>query len=366
MSLVETLLWLCSIDSPTGEEGPLCDAIEARLRERIGGTAVRRHANSLVVPIAEARGGSNVVLAGHLDTVRTDQDGRPRLEGDRVYGRGASDMKAGLALMLELADAPRAAPSRAGLTLVLYAGEEGGWGGNELEVVLDRDDAVRSADFALCLEPSDNELQLGCAGSLHADVVFSGRSAHSARPWQGENAIHRAGPVLCDLGALAPKWTEVEGLRYATVTSATTARGGAGRNVVPAELVLNLNHRFAPGVTVEQAVRELERIVGGRAEVRVVDAAPSAMPHRSHPLVAVLEASGVRGVGPKQAWTDVARFEARGIPAANFGPGVQAQAHQRNEWASAAGIEEGMRILRTWIARVDEPSLAVTPELPAR
>lgn len=342
-TLADRLIWLCSIPSPTGEEQALSEAVAARLASERPGLVVRRHGRSLVVPLGAEE--DAVVLAGHLDTVSVEQDGPVRREGDRVFGRGASDMKAGLAMMMHLSASGVSLP----VTLVFYAGEEGPYAGNELGRVLRDDGGLKKASFAVCLEPSDNELQLGCCGTLHARVTFRGRASHSARPWQGENAIHKAGSLLGELAMREPRWVEIDELRYATVTSATLARGGTGRNVVPEELELNLNHRFAPGTSLEQAREEVLSLVAGRAEVEFVDEAPSALPRRGHPVLAELESSGVAGVSAKQAWTDVARFAEHGIAAANFGPGVAAQAHQRGEWASVDSLEEGWEILCRWL-----------------
>lgn len=354
MAIADTLLWLCSIASPTGEEKALCDAIERWLATNCPKIVLRRYGDSIAVTLCEPRNDTHVVLAGHLDTVGTEHDRPARIEGDKLYGCGASDMKSGLALMLELARSLEPSDCRAGLSLVFYAGEEGAFDENQLEVVLAQDASVRSATFALCLEPSDNVLQLGCAGTLHAEVTFRGTSGHSARPWQGDNAIHKAGPLLCELSALEPQWCEIDGLRYATVTSATVMQGGSARNVIPSSATLNINHRFAPGVTVEQACETVRRFVGQRAEVKIVDASPSALPHRNHPLVEALLQSGACGVTSKQAWTDVGRFERHGIASANFGPGTQAQAHQRNEWTSIPQLDAGMVTLRRWLRRFGE------------
>jgi succinyl-diaminopimelate desuccinylase len=350
--LTDTLVWLCSIASPTGQEQALCDAVLERVLA--GGASLRviRHAQSalvsLVPPVA---GRPHVLLAGHLDTVRTDHDGPVRIDGDRLYGPGASDMKSGLALMLQLAEA-RVAPA-VGLTLAFYAGEEGPYAGNQLELLLD-DPWLREniPTFAVCLEPSDNVLQLGCVGTLHARVTFDGRSAHSARPWQGDNALYRALPFLQDLASLQPVHHEVDGLTFIEVTTATMAQGGSGRNVIPDSFWVNVNHRFAPGVSMAEAAAKVEALVASRGKVEVVDAAPSAKPYRDHPWVQALLDSGARGIAPKQAWTDVGRLAVRGIPAINFGPGLQTQAHQRNEWASVQQLHDGWEILVRWLGRL--------------
>ncbi|MFT3766103.1 MAG: succinyl-diaminopimelate desuccinylase [Minicystis sp.] len=347
--LAETLLWLCRIPSPIGEEKDLCDAVADRLARLPLAGPIRRYGDSIVVPVTRGTGGPRVALAGHLDVVRTVHDGPPRIDGDQLYGPGASDMKSGLALMLDLVEQDLASCRGVDFTLVFYAREEGPYLENELGPVLDADAELRAVDLAVCLEPSDNKLSLGASGSIHATVLFEGRTSHSARPWQGENAIHKAGPFLAELGALAPREVVLDGLLYRTVTSCTLAHGGRGRNIVPDGFELNLNHRFSPDQSLADAQRSIEALVAGRARITYTDLSPAAPPFASHPLVAALRAAGVAAVEPKQAWTDVARFAAIGVPAVNFGPGVNAQAHQRNEWTSIALLAAGREILVRWI-----------------
>jgi succinyl-diaminopimelate desuccinylase len=349
-TLAETLLWLCRIPSPIGEEKQICDEVSTRLSRLALAAPIRRYGHSIVVPLARPGRGPHVVLAGHLDVVRTVHDDAPRIDGDRLYGPGAADMKSGLSLMIDLAE--KGELPGFDLTLVFYAREEGPFAENELGPLIDADPEVRHADVAIALEPSDNKLQLGCGGSLHATVRFEGRTAHSARPWQGENAIHKAGKFLERLGRLEPQRHSIDGLEWCSVTSATLASGGRGRNVIPDAFELNVNHRFAPGTSAEQAKSKVAELVGGEAPLEFTDVSPSAPPLRDHPLIAALAASGVVAVEPKQAWTDVARFAALGVPAANFGPGTQAQAHQRNEWTLLPELDTGAAILRRWLTAI--------------
>jgi succinyl-diaminopimelate desuccinylase len=354
-SLEDTLLWLCAIASPIGEERALCDAVEERLARLDPASPIRRYGDSIVVPLV--RGSSSagagkrphVALVGHLDTVRTE-NGPARLEADRCFGAGSSDMKSGLAVMIALAERLPRSRLHVDLTLVFYAREEGPFAENELGPVLARDPELGGVDLAVCLEPSDNRLHLGCNGSIHAQVTFEGKTGHSARPWEGDNAVYRAAPVIAEIAARAPSPRVIDGLTYQTVTTITQARdGGRGRNVVPDRFVLNLNHRFAPDTTLERAQADLERLVAGRGKVEFTDLSPAAMPNANHPFVRALVEAGVRGVEPKQAWTDVARFSARGIAAVNFGPGENAQAHQRNESTSLALLRDGYAILERWL-----------------
>jgi succinyl-diaminopimelate desuccinylase len=341
--LGELLLWLCSVPSLIGEERELCDALEERFRRAALASRVRRYGDSLVVPLSRVRGAPKVLLAGHLDVVRTEHDAPPRIEGDKLYGPGAADMKSGLALMLDVIE--RGAPKDLDVTLVFYAREEGPYAENELGVVLAEDAEVRAAHLAVALEPSDNKLQLGCSGSLHASVAFAGRTAHSARPWQGENAIHKAAGLLARLGAREPEPDVEDGFTWQRVMSATMASGGRARNIIPDRFELNVNYRFGPNTTLDTAKADVLALVAGEADVTFVDESPSAPPRLGHPLIRLLADSGVAAIEPKQAWTDVARFSAAGIAAANFGPGVQAQAHQRNEWTTISSLATGRNIL---------------------
>ena len=290
------------------------------------------------------------------------ENGPARAAGDRCFGAGASDMKSGLAVMIALAETLDRASLRCGLTLAFYAREEGPYAENELGLVLERDPELASVDLAVCMEPSDNKLHLGCVGSIHATVTFAGRTAHSARPWEGENAITKAADFLAEVRALGPVESVIDGLTYRSVTTVTQARDGErGRNVVPDRFVLNVNHRFAPDRTLDEASAHLRALVGDRARVDLTDLSPAAQPCASHPLVRALVAAGVRGVEPKQAWTDVARFATRGVAAVNFGPGENAQAHQRNESTSFELVHEGYAIVARWLASIGGESAPLGP-----
>ncbi|MBX3186676.1 MAG: succinyl-diaminopimelate desuccinylase [Labilithrix sp.] len=354
MAIDETLLWLCSIPSPIGEEKAICDAVYERLARLPLAAPIRRYGDSLVVPLVRKGGGSrpHVALVGHLDTVRTE-NGPARIENGRCFGAGAADMKSGLAVMIVLAET-LGDMAQCDLTLVFYAREEGPYLENELGPVLAQDPELRYVDLAVCLEPSDNRLHLGCCGSIHATVTYGGKTSHSARPWEGENAITKAAPLLDRLAVLAPIEHHIEGLLYRTTTTVTLANGGRGRNIVPDTFTLNLNHRFAPDTSLDRAKADLLALIDAGASgavVELTDLAPAAMPSANHPMVKALAAAGTRGTEPKQAWTDVARFSALGVPAVNFGPGENAQAHQKNESTDCSLVFQGYRILHTWLTQ---------------
>jgi succinyl-diaminopimelate desuccinylase len=209
-------------------------------------------------------------------------------------------MKSGLALMLDLIEHDLDACRGVDLTLVFYAREEGPFLDNELGLVLEGDEELRGVDLAVCLEPSDNKLSLGASGSIHAALIFEGRTAHSARPWQGENAIHKAGPLLAELLALPPREVTIDGFLYRTVSTVTSASGGRAKNIVPDLFELSLNHRFSPDTSLPEAQRAVEALVAGRARIEWRDLSPSALPHADHPLVVALREAGVAASSPSR------------------------------------------------------------------
>jgi succinyl-diaminopimelate desuccinylase len=249
-------------------------------------------------------------------------------------------MKGGLAVMLGLlADAAAARTSGpASIVAVFYDREEGPYAESGLGRVLERSRLLTGVDFAFCLEPTGGEVQVGCLGAMHARVRFAGRAAHSARPWQGENAIHKAAPFLARIASRAPRDVTIQGLTFREVMSVTTAQSHAVRNVVPDFFEVNVNYRFAPDKGIDAARADVLALVASEAEVTFVDEAPPGPVARDHPVLArFLEISGAP-VAPKQAWTDVARLGQAGIPGVNYGPGDPSQAHQRGEWAPVAPL----------------------------
>lgn len=348
-ALRRTALEICAIPSPIGEEKALCDHLQERFTRSLGASKVERFADSLVVRVNERPGAPKVALVGHTDVVRTQHDGPARIEGDRLYGAGAADMKSGLAIMIELGERVDRAALPCDLSLVFYEREEGPYAENMLGPMLEHFELLRSLDFAICLEPSSNELQLGCMGSVHATVRFEGRTAHSARPWQGENAILKSGAFLQTLAALKPRDVEVDGFLFREVVSPTLASGGRSRNIIPDVFELNLNYRFAPTRGPEAVVEELRALVAGQAVVEAKDLSPACRPHGKHAYVQWLSRCGVTGTAVKQAWTDVARFDQVGVPAVNLGPGLQGQAHQPNEYTDLPLLDAGYAILHKFV-----------------
>jgi succinyl-diaminopimelate desuccinylase len=199
------------------------------------------------------------------------------------------------------------------------------------------------------LEPTDAIIEGGCQGTMRADVRATGERAHSARSWNGTNAIHRAGPILDVLRNFVAREPEVEGLRYHEGLNAVYISGGVAGNVIPDECVVTVNHRFAPDRTVEQAQDYVREIFAGW-DVTFTDWAAGARPGLTDPAAATLLAAVGGTPRAKFGWTDVARFAELGMPAVNYGPGDPEVAHSRGEHVPVAQIAEVESRLRAWLA----------------
>ena len=338
--LAERTLELCRIASPIGQEGAIADFVSSWAEGLFSASERFRLGHSLVLgALNDPR--PTVALLGHLDTVpgRAD-DGPVRIEGDRIFGLGSSDMKGGLAVMMALAERLDRRALAYNPIFVLYEREEGPYLENGLGPLLAQLPALSKVALGIAMEPTDGTVQVGCVGSLHATLRFSGKSAHSARPWQGANAIHAAGPLLAELLALKPREVVVGGYSFFEVFSITKAAGGRARNVVPDGFELNLNYRFAPGKSVTAAQEDVLRLVSDRAQVEFTDLSPSGHVCAENPLFQRLVSVTRATVASKQAWTDVAQLSAHGIDAVNFGPGETAQAHQANESAPIPALSQ--------------------------
>jgi succinyl-diaminopimelate desuccinylase len=335
--LAQRTLELIDIASESRDEAALAAHVASVLRE--GGATVEDLGDSCVLAQpAEMR--PQLLLAGHLDTVPA-QDNRPgRIEDGRVFGLGASDMKGALALMIELVLA------RKPYAALFFPREELPSSESALRPLLARH--TLEQEFVVVMEPTDGELHAGCLGNINATWTFTGRSAHSARPWQGVNAIHQAALGVAALASAPSLPAAFYGLTFHEVASVTKLSGGIATNVVPETCTAHVNFRYAPGRTPEEAEARLLELTQGLGALEITGHAPSGAVAVDHPLAQKLITAGDLHVAPKQAWTPVAEFAAEGYPAVNFGPGETAQAHQRGEGIGVDRLVHAHRVLEAF------------------
>ena len=345
---------LCDIESVSGNEVSIADAIETALRD-LKHLDVARDGNAIVArtDLGRAR---RVVIAGHIDTVpvagnlpieRRDDvaTGEPML-----WGRGTVDMKAGVAVQLRLA--ATITDPNLDVTYIFYDNEEVDASLNGLGRISCNHPDWLAADFAILCEPTSAQIEGGCNGTMRVEVITRGVKAHSARPWMGSNAIHSAAPALATLAAHEPVELEVDGLVYRESLNAVLIAGGIATNVIADECVITVNYRFAPSRDAAAAEAYLRQVFAGTpgiAEIRVVDLAEGARPGLDLPEAASFVAATGLSARPKYGWTDVARFSSLGVPAVNFGPGDPSLAHADNEAVAISEIYACEEALTKWL-----------------
>jgi succinyl-diaminopimelate desuccinylase len=305
------------------------------------------HDDGESVLYAKRAGKPLVLLAGHTDTV-PPQDNLPgRIENGAVHGLGATDMKGGLAVMIELARWAAETELAYDLGLLFFPREELGPLENPLPGVFAAAPAIDEAALVICLEPTDNTLQLGCLGNINARLVFEGRAAHSARPWLGVNAVRVAFDGLQSVLQLEPRDAVIGGLLFREVLSVTQIRGGIATNVIPARVEATLNFRYAPDRSPADAEARVRELVGH--DVEILSNSPPAHVATGSPVVDALRRAGELELQPKQAWTNVADFAARGLDAVNFGPGATRYAHTADERVEVAALERSLDVLQRFL-----------------
>jgi succinyl-diaminopimelate desuccinylase len=340
-----------AVPSPSRGEGALAGLVEDALRasswlqvERVGDNVIAR---------TTVGHDQRLVLAGHLDTVPANGNEEPRLEDDTLWGLGASDMKSGLAVMLELATTVR--EPAVDITWCFYAREEIGRADSGLVELWQQRPELLAGDAAILGEPTGALVEAGCQGTMRVQITLRGVRAHTARPFTGRNAIHRLAPLLQRVADWPGREVVLDGCTYAEQLQAVAVEGGVAANVVPDQARVTLNHRYAPDRGGKEAGAFLLDLLQGAWDPEsgdiweVLDTGDGAPPSLGHPLLhALVEKSGAAPKA-KVGWTDVASFWEHGVPAANFGPGDPLLAHHPDERVTAAQLVQAHQVLHALI-----------------
>ena len=346
-NLVELTMDLCNIESVSGSEKQLADAIERALA--LPHLRVLRDGNAVVA--STNSGKPRVLIAGHIDTVPVANNLPSQLhhfEREQVIvGRGSVDMKGGVAVMLKLAS--ELVSPRYDISWIFYDNEEVDSSKNGLGRLAQNHPELLKGEFAILCEPTSALVEGGCNGTLRALIRTKGVKAHSARPWMGENAIHKATPILQKLSAFEPQTIAVDGLEYRESLNAVSIKAGIAGNVIPDLCEVEINYRFAPSKNAQAAKAQIEELFTG-FEIEFVDVAEGARPGLDTELARQFLAATATTARPKYGWTDVARFSALGIPAINFGPGDPSLAHADNENLPVGHLFDVEKGLRSWLS----------------
>jgi succinyl-diaminopimelate desuccinylase len=350
-SLLQLLLDVLSISSPTFSEKEKVAFIKQWFNAHFLDSRITEFDDSLIVEFDSlSLDLPHLCLVGHSDTVPAffapfEKDGN-------VYGSGASDMQAGVVgMMWFLYQNISQLKSLYRVSFVLYPREEGtGLSQNGLYSLIQKfPDFFKSIQLAIVGEPTNLTVQLGCVGSIHATVKVPGLQAHSARPWNGKNAIYEALPFLTKVSNIDPLPVDIAGVRFFDVVQVTESHAEPGRTTLPGWFECNINYRFAPRFSLKEAeshfIDMLHRCGANLSWISVRDSVPGGGVVTSplyHQVISQLHVP----LEAKQAWTDVAQLAQLGISAFNFGPGLTAQAHLPNEYVPFANVERYVDYLK--------------------
>ncbi|HJE52283.1 MAG TPA: succinyl-diaminopimelate desuccinylase [Tessaracoccus flavescens] len=349
--LAQLLIEIMDIESVSGNEKELADWVEQRL-SAFSHLTLHRDGDAIVARTDLGRA-ERVVIAGHLDTVPVAENLPAKLlhddddpDGDLVWGRGAVDMKGGVAVMLTLAE-ELSEPTR-DITWIFYDNEEVESTKNGLGRLANNVPELIQGDFAILMEPTSALIEGGCQGTIRVDIETKGTAAHSARAWMGHNAIHDLAPILKVLAEYQPQDIEVDGLLYREGLNATGITGGMASNVIPPSASVHVNYRYAPDKSSVEALTKLQEWFDDY-QLQVADVSPAARPGLDLPLAKEFVDAIGEAPRPKYGWTDVARFSELGIPAVNYGPGNPSLAHRDDEACRVSELDACAAGLRRWL-----------------
>ena len=354
--LVDYLTDLVKINSVIGNEKEIADYTENFLKDKMKN--IIRINNSLIAYNDFKPDRKTLAFVGHLDTVPGENDFTGQIIDGKLYGLGASDMKGGLAVMMGLIDFFKDRDTRFNTLYIFYEKEEGAYKNNGLQPILEEyEDLLKNIDFAFVLEPTNNEVQVGAVGTINANIIFKGKKSHSARPWQGENAIHKSWSFIKRVSEFGIKEYPFKfsidnkdiNINFYEVMNITVAKSEGAKNVIPGRFELNVNYRFSPTKSIDEAKKDIINIVNNEAEVDFVDLAPAGKVPTNNPVLIEFLKKYNLPIKPKQAWTDVARLSLFGIDGVNFGPGEPSQAHQKNEYIPVENLFKSFNYLKDFL-----------------
>ena len=337
---------LVNISSVSKDEKSIADSIEEALK-KCNHLKLTRVNNSLVVQTSFGNK-QRVVIAGHIDTVPANNNFPGKINNSEVVGLGSVDMKSGIAVALKLAS--EITSSNFDITYFFYESEEIETKFNGLELITKQQKDLLNCDFAILMEPTNGILEVGCQGSLRFEVSTSGKRSHSARWWNGENAIHKTNKILEILNNYKSREPEIDGYKFREGLQAVKINGGIAGNVVPDSVSVSINHRFAPDTSIDQATTNMKNLFKD-FNFLLVDAANAAPTGLSNPVIKDFVSIIGKSIAPKFGWTDVARFASNGIPAINFGPGDPNLAHHPDEKVLISQINDVYESLKKWLTK---------------
>lgn len=351
--MLEFITELLAIETKTYHEKNCADFIQKWVKENCPGALVMREGNNLIISNNKPNK-PHISLIGHSDTVPAFF--KPYIKGDQLHASGASDMKTAVGIFLHLFKELYQSLDYH-LSVIVYDKEEMTpvTSNGLYECIKYHNDFMKSIDCAIIGEPTNNAIQIGCVGSLHMRLTVHGQACHSARPWNGENALYKALPLITYFSNLEPVKQRIFGVDFFDVIQLTESESEPGRTSLPGWWRTNINFRFSPNLIEVEAQKQLKAHVAKFTSISTdLELIDSVYPGKviETPLFELLTNLIDEPIEAKQAWTDVAQLTELGVPAFNYGPGLQAQAHQVDEYIHIPDIYKYHKKLKLTLERI--------------
>jgi len=302
----------------------------------------------------------SLLITPHLDTVPAGKNWHvdpyaARIQGEKIYGLGATDCKGNLACALEAINSIVEDKINLDYKLILAAtcDEESGSG---LGLIPLLDKGILKPDAAIVLDAEDFDIIVTQKGLIHLKVKIQGRRAHGAYPWRGINAIDLAIDIIKEIKAKKIAYTKQKYLRAPTV-NVGTIKGGDKVNIVADWCEFELDFRFLPGTGADELLNALKRIAGKHTNKFMIEIEGIQEPYlinEKHPLIthlvrAMKNVSAKPSIKGSEGATVITFFQHKNIPAVACGFGSGGQAHVTDEFVRISNLYKGAKALENFL-----------------
>lgn len=355
MNVVELTQQLVGIDSqnPPGNEKKIAKFIKDYLDDlKIPNEIMEIEKNRFnVVGYLGKRNG--LMLNGHMDTVPIGDPNRWRFdpfEGKvfrkRVYGRGTTDMKGGVAAMMIAAKNLAKEKFKRKLLLTFVADEEAFQKGSTY-LIEKRKDLLKDVKYGIMGECTGLSARIAQKGVMDFKVIFKGKAAHGSKPELGDNAIYKASDFIQELRKLSKKFKKTRVLGQGTINIGVI-KGGTKVNVVPDYCEVEVDRRLVPRETPQRAKRQVQKVLkklklDAKVEIPLKGRLPMVISKNSR-IVRLIKSVTRTKTLAETGYTEAELFYRKGIQCVSFGPGVSRLAHMANEYVPIINLKRIARI----------------------
>jgi acetylornithine deacetylase/succinyl-diaminopimelate desuccinylase family protein len=361
MELTQELIRINS-ENPPGNEREVAKYIKDFLDDlKISTEIIEFEANRFDV-VASIGSGKGMMLNGHMDTVPVGQNWKidpfeGKIVNGKIYGRGASDMKGGIASILSAVKNLSKEKFKKKLLLTFVADEEVALKGSEY-LIKNRKEIFKDIKYGIMGECTDLKVRIAQKGIVHIKVKFKGKAAHGSKPELGDNAIYKAADFIQELRKLIERLKNKKNPLLGSGTiNVGTINGGTKINVVPDFCNIEVDRRIIPGETPDYAIKQIRKILKKlklKADIELETNSRLPMQlNKNLELIRILKNITKANLVGESGYTEAELFyRDAGVPCVSFGPGISELAHTTNEYVPIKNLKKATKIYEELIRKV--------------